>query len=226
MKLIVLGNCLSSLRGWPEMIAKELNYELVNLATAGSGNELQINLMKDYLIDNKINPTDIIIWQIASLETLTLRVKIDQYPEVKILNDHLPRHMNHFVMKTKNKFDDEYRLDLLFHSPMRKLARNPILEDNKQQFQDLLFMFTILKSLGARLLVTKGKYDDVNYEDWEKFKFFLNERNIPYMEETVIDWCESEGLCFFKMNPIPTRRSRMEFGRRVMIPKLQSLGWL
>ena len=226
MKFIVLGNCISSARGWPETIAKELNYELVNLAIAGGGNDLQINLMKDYLIDNKLNPTDIIIWQIASLDSLTLRVGMDYYPEAKLLNDNMPRFINHFVMKSKNKFDNKYRIDLLFHSPMRKLARNPLLEDNIQQFQELLFMFTILKSLGARLLITKGKYDDVLPDDWETFKTLLTERDIPYMEETVIDWCKKEGLCFFKMNPIPTRRSRMEFGRRVIIPKLQSLGWL
>lgn len=226
MKLIVLGNCLSSLRGWPEMIAKELNYQLVNLAHAGSGNELQINLMKDYLIDNKINSSDIIIWQIASLETLTLRIQMDHFLQVKVLNDHIPRHMNHFIMKSKNKFDDKERIDLLFHSPMRTLARNPLLEDPRQQYQDLLFMFTILKSLGARLLVTKGKEEDVLLGDWDRFKHYLNERGIPHMEETVIDWCKKEGLCFFKMNPIPTRRSRMEFGRRVLKPKLQSLGWM
>ena len=226
MKLIVLGNCLSSLRGWTDMIAKELNYELVNLATAGSGNELQINLMKDYLIDNKINNTDVIVWQIASLETLTLRITTDKFQDVQMVDTMLPKRMIHYVKKSKNKFDNEYRIDLLFHSPMRLLARNTNLEDPNQQFQDLLFMFTILKGLGARLLVTKGKNDDVKYKDWERFKTLLNERDIPYMEETVIDWCTAEGLCFFKMNPIPTRRSRMEFGRRVIIPKLQSLGWL
>jgi hypothetical protein len=226
MKLIVLGNCLSSLRGWTDMIAKELNYELVNLALAGSGNELQINLMKDYLLDNKINPTDIIIWQVASPDTLTLRVGPEYYEEAKVLNDHMPRHMNHFVAKSKNKFDNLYRIDLLFHSPMRKLGRNPLLEDNKQQYQELLFMFTVLKSLGARVLVTKGKYEDVSPEDWETFKRLLGERDIPCMDETVINWCQQEGLCFFKMNPIPTRRSRMEFGRRVLIPKLKELGWM
>ena len=226
MKLIILGNCLSSLRGWTDMVAKELNYELVNLALAGSGNDLQLNLMKEYLTDNKINPNDIIIWQIASPDTLTLRVGPEYYEEAKVLNDHMPRHMNHFVAKSKNKFDNLYRIDLLFHSPMRKLGRNPLLEDSKQQYQELLFMFTILKALGARILVTKGKYEDVSPEDWETFKRLLDERDIPYMDETVINWCEKEGLCFFKMNPIPTRRSRMEFGRRVLIPKLKDLGWM
>ena len=120
------------------MVAKELNYELVNLALAGSGNDLQLNLMKEYLTDNKINPNDIIIWQIASPDTLTLRVGPEYYEEAKVLNDHMPRHMNHFVAKSKNKFDNLYRIDLLFHSPMRKLGRNPLLEDSKQQYQALL----------------------------------------------------------------------------------------
>lgn len=219
MKLFVMGNCFTAYKGWPETVASYSNRELVKLAEFGSSNEMQMKRVQECFLDGKITNNDLLIWQIIIPTQLTSRIKEFHQPFSNI-------NFKHYVETNKNKFDNEPRIDLLSQSPFRHFIDNPNFFDEKQQLQDLLFMFYMINLSGAKLLITRSKYNDINIEDWQVFKNQLEDKkNISFLDETLLEWCREEKLRFFSDGEHPVKGSRIRFAKEVIIPKLNDLGW-
>lgn len=223
MRLIVLGDSFThGNEGWADYLSKKLNRELVNLAERASSNELQVKLMQEFLLDNDIK-NDIVIWQIGMSWRPWTRVGIENLEKVKRIDRlMMAKGLYHYVSKFKNKFDNDYRIDLLDLSPMNKNKDNL---DEPQILQDMLFMFYMINKTNSKILIFRGQTDFISNEHWEILKELLNKKNIPFLEETLVDWCKQNNLSFSKDNWHPTTESYQKFCDEIFIPKLIELQW-
>lgn len=228
-KLITLGD--SATHGnytWAKHLSSCLHYDLINIAESASSNELQIKLMQDFLLDKNITENDIIVWEIGISWRPQVRIKIDDdFKKIQRMDRLLNRKgLYHYISKSKNKFDNEYRIDLLDISPMRKDFIDKNKTDEMNILQELLFMFIMLKKMNVKLLVFRGRKDFVTDEYWENIKQFFIKKDIQFVEEALGDWCEERQLPFLEDNMHPNEDSQKKFSVEVIFSTLKKLNWV
>jgi len=223
MRLITLGDSFTHGKdGWAEYLSKKLNKELVNLAEKAASNELQVKLMQEFLLDNNIT-NDIVVWQIGMSWRPWVRLGIENLEKVKRVDRLMnAKGLYHYISKFQNKFDNEYRIDLLDLSPMNKSKEEL---DEPQILQDMLFMFYMIKRMNSKVLVFRGQTDFISLEHWKILKKLLDKKDIPFLEETLVDWCRENNLEFSKDDWHPTSESYRIFCDKVFVPKLIELQW-
>ena len=220
--MLFRSDCITHFPGWAICLSQDINCDLVNLAEAGSSNGLQIQLMQEFLIDNNIT-NDIVIWQISHMYG-PVRINMDHYKLAERMNRLLSKlNLNHYITKFRNKFDNEYRIDLLHVSPMRKKFGNNIPLDIEQELQNLLFMFIIIKKICPKILVFRGRNDCISEKNWNTMKKFFSDKNIEYLDEILIDWVSEHNLPF--TGEKPRGISYKEFNDKIISPKLKKLEW-
>ena len=228
MRLIVLGDSLSAGNSnWPELLSKDLNCELINFAKPAIQNLLQIQILQDWLLENKLFFDDIIIWQIGWSLHETVHVGIEHINKIerfeRIIKNKIGISQYHI---RNNLIDDEQRISLLPVSPLQhKFFDRKRKSDEAEILQNLLFMFFIIKKMCPKILIVRGTDDFVKYEYWTNMEKFFKEKNIDYLNESIYNWCIKENL-EIGIDNHPTTESLRVYIDKVLYPKIKSLGWL
>lgn len=227
MRLITLGDSATAgCHNWPTHLSEKLNCELVNLAKPASQNLLQVQLMQEWLLDNELLSNDIIIWQIGFSADPVVHISFEHWDQVERAERLTQKtfRISHYHVK-ENKIDNEKRISLMHISPIiGKFNKRKLPNDEAEVLQTLLFMFVILKKLCPRLLIMRGRDDFVKEHYWDNMKKILKEKNIDYIDKSIVDWCVENNLDIEYHHPTTT--SIDIYTTNVLYPKLFSLGWL
>jgi hypothetical protein len=229
MRLITLGDSTATgFNSWAGITASKINYEHVNFSEAAGCNELQIKLMQEWLLDNDLNNNDIVIWQISKYLNSLVRLSMNHHEECEKISNRLKGNSvsTHYILSSKNKFDDEHRIDLLSISPMLRKFPQKIKDDTEQLLQDLLFMFIIIRNIHPKILIFRTHDSGVPKKYWNTMTNIFLERDINFLKETIINYCIDNNLPFNPDGYHPTTESHIQFSEKVVLPKLQSLNWI
>lgn len=229
MRLITLGDSTTTgFNSWSGITASNINYEHINLAEAAGCNELQIKLMQEWLLDNDLTHDDIVIWQITKYLNPLIRLTIEHHSECEKVNSKLRGNSisTHYTLTSKNKFDNEHRINLLSISPLLRKFSHKFNNDAEQLLQDLLFMFIVIKNIHPKLLVFRTHDSDMPKKYWKTMTNIFLERNIDFMEETITNFCVDNSLPFNPDGYHPTTESHTEFSKKIIMPKLEELNWI
>jgi hypothetical protein len=85
-----------------------------------------------------------------------------------------------------------------------------------------LFHLVTAKKFFPNLLVIFGWDRVLPSQYLQKFKDFLVAFNIEYIEDTIVDWCETKQLTMAGTKH-PTHRSYQAYGEQVIMPKINSM---
>lgn len=228
-KLITLGD--SATHGnhtWAKHLSSCLHYDLINIAESASSNELQVKLMQEFLLDNNINENDIIVWEIGISWRPQIRIKIDDnFQKIQRMDRLLNRKgLYHYISKSKNKFDEEYRIDLLDISPVRKQFIDKDETNELYILQELLFMCVMLRKMNIKLLVFRGREDFVTNEYWKDIKQIFIEKDVKFVENSLGNWCADRELPFLADNMHPDENSQKKFSVEVLFSAIKKLNWV
>lgn len=229
MRLITLGDSTATgFNSWSGITATNINYKHINFAEAAGCNELQIKLMQEWLLDHDLHHNDIIIWQITKYLNPLIRLTMEHYDECERIGNRLKNNpvSTHYTLTSKNKFDNEHRINLLSISPMLRKFPHKFNNDAEQLLQDLLFMFIIIKNIHSKILIFRTHDSDMPKKYWKIMTDIFLERNIDFMEETITNFCVNNKLSFNPDGYHPTTESHIQFSEKVVLPKLQSLNWI
>ncbi len=239
MRLIALGDSLTSKdKNWPNPLSEQLNCELINFGITASQNLLQIQIFQDWLLDNDLKADDIVIWQIGMSSDPVIAVGPEHTNRVERLERIMQNKffMSHYFMRDENKIDNERRINLLHVSPMyRKFNTTSHPNPEADVLQNMLFIFLMIKKMCPRLLVVLGADWMIKKEHWENMKKFFGEKNIDFVDESIVSWCIDKKLQFLEdlmESPTshprghPTEESVKIYTDEVLLPKLKSLGWI
>lgn len=232
MRLITLGDSLTNGDwNWPTPLAQKLKCPLINFAIPGTQNALCIQKMQDFILNDELKEDDIVIWEMTLSWKPVVRIRLEHLEEAERIRQEMKENnseFEHFALTNyKNKIDDKHRIDLIDISPMlNKFILLDAPRDIPNQLQNLLFMFYIVKKMCPRLLVIQAKKIFIKDEDyWVKMREYLKEKDIEFVDEGILDWCEEMNLDF--KDPLhPTPKSMSIYAMQVLHPKLKQLGWL
>lgn len=222
MKIITLGCSLTHQAGWADYIAECTKLPLVNLAQSAGSNQIQQYRFHEYLLTEKIDSADLVIWQITSTHRRHSRIKLNNKWKLKLAKElYIPetfRNNNPTITKrNKNLFDGSKRIDFLC------VSDNAIpTKDEEQLIEDLLFHLVTAKKFFPNLLVIFGWNSVLPPQYLQKFKDLLVSFNIEYIEDTIVDWCEAQHLTMAGTKH-PTHRSYQVYGEQVIMPKINSM---
>jgi hypothetical protein len=229
MKLFTLGCSLTHHYGMKEKVASMLNAELINFAESAGSNQLQINKIQNYIINNSVTHNDIILWQITG----SCRSHNRLFPnnENRALVDKVQKEQfsdlyGHWVRSPANIFDGVSRLDLLSNSPLLHTMTFTKTCDENQNLETLLANIILLSAKCKNLLVMYG-WESIFFTEKNKNIFYekLLRHNIPVLTESYLDWVIQQNLPLLD-DSHPTMESGEIFAEKVIVPKLKELGWL
>ena len=102
------------------IIAKALDLELVNLAVRGSSNYAQLDILLEFVSDNKLQPDDIIFFGITT--TIRDRRRVDGKPMWVKQNDGIEEHDLFIVLSVLDSLSKKYSVPIiklnLFDNPL------------------------------------------------------------------------------------------------------------
>lgn len=229
MRLITLGDSMTTgEHSWAFSLSKILNYEFLNFAKPASQNSSQVDILQRWLLDNNFNHNDIVIWQIGFSKHPKIHIGMENLEKVQRADVHSRKifDVDSFYIE-KNKIDNLERIKLSYINPIFTSYSNRKIEnDEAEVFQELIFMFSIIQKLGAKLLILRGKDDYIKNNHWENMKLFLLEKNINFINESLVDWCRQNNLEFMIDNYHPTSTSSNIYTKEILMPKLKELGWI
>ena len=222
MKIVTLGCSLTHQAGWADYIAECTKLPLVNLAQSAGSNQIQQYRFHEYILTEKVDSSDLVIWQITSTHRRHNRIKLNNEWKLKLAKElYIPvtfRNNNPTITKkNKNMFDGNNRIDFLCIS-----ENADSIKDEEQLIEDLLFHLVTAKKFFPNLLVIFGWERVLPPQYLQKFKDFLDSFNIEYIEDTIVDWCEAQQLPMAGTKH-PTHRSYQAYGEQVIMPKINSM---
>lgn len=229
MKLLTLGCSLTHHYGMKEKVASKLNADLIDFAESAGSNQLQINKIQNYVINNSIDQDDIILWQITGTGRQYERLfpnKKNADMVNKVQKEQFSFPSSHWVKAPANVFDGINRIDLLSHSPLATTMTSTEAYDENQNLETLLATIILLSAKCKNLLVVYGWESLFVTEKNKKiFNEHLSRHNIPVLSEPYLDWVIREKLTLSDDNH-PSMESGQIFAEKVIIPKLKQLGWV
>jgi hypothetical protein len=222
MKIITLGCSLTHQAGWADYIAECTKLPLVNLAQSAGSNQIQQYRFHEYILTEKVDSSDLVIWQITSTHRRHNRIKLNNEWKLKLAKElYIPETFRNnnptITKKNKNMFDGNNRIDFLCIS-----ENADSIKDEEQLIEDLLFHLVTAKKFFPNLLVIFGWERVLPPQYLQKFKDFLDSFNIEYIEDTIVDWCEAQQLPMAGTKH-PTHRSYQAYGEQVIMPKINSM---
>jgi len=228
MNLIALGCSLMDIYGMKEYLADHTNRKLINLSHRASSNALQIKRFHEHILHNKVLTDDIIIWEITSFSRIPLRLQNTESTHAQALGVQTKHKLyglkKHFVLSNKNLFDGDTRLDFLCHSPM--ITKNMYYEyDYNDSLQELLSTLILAKKFHNNLLVFFGWKDIMDQDAMVIFKKYLDSNHIDYLDDCYLDWAINKKLSMYD-DTHPSANSSIEYGKTIILPKLNQLGWI
>ena len=232
MRLITLGDSVTNGDwNWPGPLSKKLNCELINLAIPGAQNYTLIQIMQDFLLNNDLRSDDIVIWEIAYSWKPKVRLGIEYLEEAENIEQSMKQnnsvYQHYAITPYKNLVDKKHRIDLIDISPMlERFVRLELPRDRANTLQNLLFMFNVIKMMCPNLLIIQAKKEFIRKDElWIRMKEIFTEKDIAFLDDGIIDWCEKNNLDFH--DPLhPTQRSMYIYAMHVLYPKLRELGWI
>jgi hypothetical protein len=228
-KLITFGCSLTAHNGLKEELARLTNRQLVNLSVSAGGNGLQIHRLHEYIINNNINDSDIVLWQITGSERNSIRLDPPESQRTRIndIQKNQFAHINHqhYVESLPNIFDNRPRVDLLCNSPITEIKEHVMLFDPNQQMQTLLATLILLHNTHKKILIFFG-WNDVMQENVKKiFLSTLTNKLIPYITESYLDWAiQNKKSLTWDFHP--DCATGEEFAKTVIFPALNKLKWI
>lgn len=221
MKIITLGCSLTHQAGWAEYVHHCTGLPVINLAQSAGSNQIQQYRFHEYILREKIDSSDLVIWQITATHRRHGRIKLNTEWRLKLGKElYIPNRLKinpTITTRNKNLFDNRKRVDFLCISNNATSVK-----DEEQVIEDLLFHLITAKKFFPNLLVIFG-WDRVLPEQYqEKFKKFLKSFDIEYIEDSIVDWCESRQLPMAGTGH-PTHRSYQIYGEQVIIPKINNM---
>jgi hypothetical protein len=221
MKLVTLGCSLTHNYGLADELANLMNMELLNLAHVAGSNQLQINRFHEVILNKKIDKTDVIYWQVTGMARSYSRLQMDRFKEIdKIQKEQFTGFFHHYVCDSVNIFDKKNRIDLLSNSPI-----NPIVLDVNQELQTLLSTIILASHFTHRIIVVFGWENVMSKYQMSIFKKQLLEHQINYIDESYLEYAIINGLEMMDDNH-PAYVSGRIFSKKIIYPKLLSLGWV
>ena len=202
MRLITLGDNLTSQPSWAGYLAQKLNFEHIDLSERDGTNESQIFRMQDFLFENDIKFDDIYIWQLSGTATLENRVGTS-------LEDALKNPSKYYCYLTNQK-------------------KNTVVTSSMSEQEQLNQIFSLLvtiRKLCDRILIFRGWRETVSLEQRKPFGTLLSNNKMQFLSETPIDWCAERNM-FFNTNGTPSYESQVEFCNKIIIPKLNLMKWI
>jgi len=230
MRLITLGDSMSlGKTPWPCILSDMINFELINLAKPASQNLFQSQLFQDWMLDNDLKHDDIVIWQISASSGPVLTLENEHLDKLERTEKLIQKKfsMSHYHIKDKNKIDGQPRINLLSVSPLYRRFENTIESHTEvDTLQHLLFMFVIIKKICPRLLIVVGMDWAIKSEHWESMTAFLAEKQIDFLDKSIMSWCRENNLDFLEDQIHPTPNSFKTYTSNVLFEKLKELNWI
>ena len=232
MRLITLGDSVTNGDwNWPKPLSRRLNCELINLAIPGAQNSTLIQIMQDFMLNQDLKEDDIIIWEIAYSWKPKVRLSMEYLDEVDLLEQQMKKnnsvYQHYAITPFKNIVDNQHRIDLIDISPMLEdFIKLELPRDRANTLQNLLFMFDVIKMICPKLLIIHAKREFIRKDElWVRMRDLLMKRDIAFLDDGIIDWCEKNKLDF--NDPLhPTERSMFIYAMHVLYPKLKELKWI
>lgn len=213
-QIITLGCSLTHQPGWAAYLEHCTNLPVINLAQSSGSNQLQQRRIQEYIFENGLDDSSIVIWQITGTHRRYRRSKLtDALYKQSEKSMEFPR----VVTSSPNIFDSEMRVDYLSHN-----INAFVVEDENQVLEDLLFYLISIKKFTPNLLVFLGWKNELIMQHIDTFKEHLKKHNIDYIDEPVTDWCLEQNLPFEPMKH-PTNGSYCQYAKHVLIPRLEKL---
>jgi hypothetical protein len=170
---------------------------------------------------DRIDPSDLVIWEITSIyrtfgkHQINHSLLADQIQE----RDFTPMDQTHIAYTGPNMFDGQRRIYSLCNSPMSQ----PV--DQYDDLQRLVGMISLVKRAYPKLLIFFGWSGVMNRIDLNTVKSKFSEHGIEILDECYVDWCNDKKLEFSdQMHPGPLAAAL--FVEQIILPRLQSLGWV
>lgn len=223
MNLHVFGCSLTHSETWKNSVASALNINLVDYSDGAASNCLMIKRFHYCVLEDLINKNDIIIWQIT-FPRISLRWIDNSHNRQKLEEFESPSFSYYnYVIKSKNFFDNQYRIDLLDNHPLITNQMHIDL-DHCQDLETLTANLVLAKKMYPKLLVLLG-WKDVIHCDYEtKFWKKIEEHNIDCIKTPILNWVIDHDLPLID-DGHPTASSSLLYGEKVVVPKLQQLKW-
>ena len=230
MKLVTLGCSLTHNYGLREELANLMNVDLLNLAHSAGSNLLQINRFHEAILNKQIDKTDVIYWQVTGCYRPYKRLQMNKFEEIdKIQKEQFTGHLHHYVCNSVNIFDKKNRIDLLSNSPVIKIEYDvngePIDFDVNQELQKLLSTIILASHFTPRIIVVFGWENVMPNSTMRIFKKQLHEHQINYIDDPYLEYAIKNDLEMLDDNH-PAAVSGEIFSKKIIYPKLVSLGWV
>lgn len=227
-KLITLGCSFTALDGLREKLTELLKCENINFSVSAGTNQLQVNKITEYLLDNELDSNDIIVWQITYSSRNGMRVGPDTPLSdnvEKIQKSTFSPLSSHYDNDNKNVFDNKHRYDLLQRSPLAKYKDILLNFDENDQLQNLLETIVMLGKFHKKLLVFFGNDDVLSKENRKTFEQYLNKHRVEYIPESFVTWVFRTRL-EFRDKVHPSADAGMLFAEKVLYQRMVELKWI
>lgn len=223
MTLFSFGCSLTEFVGIKEKLSSLLNIDYINSAQAAGSNQLQINKFNELILENKIKKDDVIYWQITFMYRRYKRLMIDDLPLIKQIQDTEFNFVGtHFIVKSRNIFDNELRIDLMSNSPWLDKYLDESEVDFNQELQTLLSTIILCKKTTKNVIVVFGWDDVMSNDHLHIFKNYLNTHNISYIDKSYLTFVNENKLEYID-DIHPTQRSAEIFAENEVYPILKKL---
>jgi len=221
MKLVTFGCSLTHNYGLTEELSNLLNVDLLNFAYTAGSNQLQINRFHEAILNKQIDKTDIVYWQVTSVIRGYDRLQMNRFEEIdKIQKEQFTGFLHHYICDSVNIFDKKNRIDLLSTSPV-----NPIELDENQELQTLLSTIILASYFTPKIIVVFGWKNVMTRSQMDIFKKQLLEHRINYIDYPYLEYATTNSLEMLDDNH-PAAVSGEIFSKKIIYPKLVSLGWV
>ncbi len=200
MRLIVLGDCLSSSPSWVDYISKKLDCEVINFSATYSTNETQIFSLQDYLFENNLDFEDVIIWQLSKTYNTN---KIG--PSLEEALSKPSRYYCYLSNQLKNR-EVEFSMN------------------GEDQLKEIMSLLITARKWTERILVFRGWKEIIPSEETKLIAKQLREHKIEFFSETLIDW-SYENNFFFNTNGVPSYETQCKFCDKLILPKFNLMKW-
>lgn len=229
MKLLTFGCSLTQHKGLKEKLSELLDAKLINFAVGAGSNGLQIYRFHEYIINNKLDKDDIILWQITVDRRNAIRLEYSPSlnKKFKKIEDDWAlegKYIRHYLTTSTNVFDGLPRYDILSSSPIHDEEQYTHTFDYRQQSETLLANLILISKFHPRLLVFFG-WDNIlaNYD--KTFIKIMEENGINFIaDKTYLTWVkDNNGTLQDDLHP--TEESGKRYATEVLYPKIKDLGW-
>jgi len=228
-KFVIFGCSLSAeghVMSWPQRISEVTGIKCVNLAVPASSNQLQIERFKEYILDNRLEKEDIIIWEITGTGRGHQRTKftiaenyIKETPHLMWSEEGMTLGTHCALPQRKNQFDNEYRFDYLYNHQITLKMKI----DEPQLLEDILFFLTVARQYTNNLVILIGWKEAISSKYYNQFISILKEQGFNYIDSHIIEHSIENNIPLDE-SLHPTQEGYFSYADNCVIPKLKELG--